>query len=103
MMPENKTVYILGAGFNQCVNGAFGLKPPLSTNFFNTILKNKKYDNENYYKKTKCVYEYIYKYWQKSKEQLKSEDFNIEDCFTLIQLQILEAQKIMIIPPHQNF
>jgi len=91
-MSENKTVYILGAGFNQCINGELGLKPPLSTNFFTTILKNERYTNEDYYKKNRCVYDYIYRYWQKSKEKLKCEEFNIEDCFTLIQLQILEAK-----------
>jgi hypothetical protein len=91
-MSKNTTVYILGAGFNQCVNGEFGMKPPLSTNFFNVILKNKKYDNTDYYKKTECVYEYILKYWKKSKQQLCYEQFNLEDCFTLIQLQLLETK-----------
>lgn len=87
-MSKNKTVYILGAGFNQCVNTDSGIKPPLSTNFFNVILKNNNYDND----KTKCVYEYIFKYWKKSKRELSYVDFNIEDCFTLIQLQLLESK-----------
>ncbi|MDF2505162.1 MULTISPECIES: SIR2 family protein [Clostridium] len=91
-MPENNsTTYILGAGFNQCVKGTDGLKPPLSTNFFNTLLKNKKYNGTKYNYKTKIVYEYIYKYWKKSKEDLLYDAFNLEECFTLLQLQLLES------------
>lgn len=88
-MVKNKTTYILGAGFNQCVKGMNGIKPPLSTNFFNTILKNEKTNilKEN----TGLVYEYIYKYWKKTKEDLIYEDFDLEECFTLLQLQLLEA------------
>lgn len=90
-MFKNKTTYILGAGFNQCVKGINGLKPPLSTNFFNTILKNKECNTINYDDRTQLVYEYIYKYWKKSKENLLYDDFNLEECFTLLQLQLLEA------------
>lgn len=88
-MVKNRTTYILGAGFNQCVKGINGLKPPLSTNFFNTILRNKK---SNILKgNTDLVYKYIYKYWRKTKEDLLYEDFDLEECFTLLQLQLLEA------------
>ena len=42
-MTQIKTVYLLGAGFNQCVEDWHRLKPPLATNFFQTILRSKKY------------------------------------------------------------
>lgn len=87
-------VYIIGAGFNQCVNNKCGLKPPLSNNFFNTILSSENFNNPLYYKKAKPVYDYIYKYWKKSIDDLRDSEFNIEDCFTLIQLQLLKASKI---------
>lgn len=90
-MFKNKTTYILGAGFNQCVRGMNGLKPPLSTNFFNTILKNKECNTINYDNRTQLVYEYIYKYWKKSKKNLFYDDFDLEECFSLLQLQLLEA------------
>ncbi|WP_242949699.1 SIR2 family protein [Clostridium pasteurianum] len=88
-MEKNNTTYILGAGFNQCIKDINGLKPPLSTNFFNTILKNKSYNYLN--NKIEIVYEYIYKYWKKSKENLIYDDFDLEECFTLLQLQLFDA------------
>ncbi|AGK95226.1 SIR2 family protein [Clostridium pasteurianum] len=88
-MIKNGTTYILGAGFNQCVKNINGLKPPLSTNFFNNILKNKKSNISE--EKTQLVYDYIYKYWKKSKKSLLYGDFDLEECFTLLQLQLLEA------------
>jgi hypothetical protein len=38
------------------------------------------------------VYKYIKRYWNKEKINLQNEDFNIDECFTLLQLQLEEAQ-----------
>lgn len=91
-MLDKRTVYILGAGFNQCINNIYGMKPPLSTDFFSFILNNEKYNNSGFYVNTSCVYAYIYKYWKKSKNDLSKEPFNLEDCFSLLQLQMLGAK-----------
>ncbi|MDD3225662.1 MAG: SIR2 family protein [Clostridium sp.] len=93
-MKYGNLVYIIGAGFNQCVNNKCGLKPPLSTNFFNTILSSENFNNPLYCRKAKLVYDYIYKYWKKSIDDLKNTEFNIEECFTLIQLQLIKASKL---------
>ncbi|VUT27643.1 MAG: hypothetical protein SYNGOMJ08_00190 [Candidatus Syntrophoarchaeum sp. GoM_oil] len=92
-MTEKETVYLLGAGFNQCVNDWHGLKPPLATNFFQTILKNEKYQTEYYSENVRSVYEYIEKYWKKSRDDLLNQPFNLEDCFTFLDLQCYEAEK----------
>jgi hypothetical protein len=92
-MSEKETVYLLGSGFNQCVNDWHGLKPPLATNFFQTILKNEKYQSDNYSKKVHSVYAYIEKYWKKSKEDLLNQPFDTEDLFTFLELQCYEADK----------
>ncbi len=92
-MSEKGTVYLLGAGFNQCVNDWYGLKPPLATNFFQTVLRSEKYQNEHYSGKVSCVYEYIEKYWKKSKDDLLNQPFDLEDCFTFLELQYYEATK----------
>ncbi|CAD6494815.1 MAG: hypothetical protein EMLJLAPB_00966 [Candidatus Argoarchaeum ethanivorans] len=92
-MSEKETVYLLGAGFNQCVNDWHGLKPPLATNFFQTILKSEKYQSDHYDRKVHSVYEYIEKYWKKSKEDLLNQPFDLEDCFTFLELQYYEAEK----------
>ena len=39
------------------------------------------------------VYEYIEKYWKKSKEDLLNQPFDLEDCFTFLELQYYEAEK----------
>jgi hypothetical protein len=92
-MTEKETVYLLGAGFNQCVNDWHGLKPPLATNFFQTILKSEKYQSDHYNREVHSVYEYIEKYWKKSKEDLLNQPFDIEDLFTFLELQYYEADK----------
>ncbi len=92
-MLKKETVYLLGSGFNQCVNDWHGLKPPLATNFFQTLLKSEKYQTEYYSEKVRSVYEYIEKYWKKSKDDLLNQPFDLEDCFTFLELQYYEAKK----------
>ncbi|GAI48925.1 unnamed protein product, partial [marine sediment metagenome] len=92
-MADTKRVYILGAGFNQCVQDWNGLKPPLANNFFQIILRSEKYQAEHYNKQLECVYKYIEKYWKKSKNDLLNEPFNIEECFTLLELQFRKAEE----------
>jgi len=88
-----ETVYLLGAGFNQCVKDWHGLKPPLSSNFFQTVLRSEKYQTEHYSERVSCVYKYIEKYWKKAKEDLLNQPFDIEELFTLLELQLYEAEK----------
>lgn len=92
-MLEKETVYLLGAGFNKCVNDWHGLKPPLATNFFQTVLQSEKYQTGHYSEKVCSVYEYIEKYWKKSKEDLLNQPFDLEDCFTFLELQSYESEK----------
>lgn len=86
------TVYILGAGFNQCVNDWDGLKPPLATNFFQTILRSDKYRSDHYSELIRCIYEYIEKYWKIGKADLLTQPFDLKDCFTFIELQYYESE-----------
>lgn len=90
---KKETVYILGAGFNQCVNDWQGLKPPLATNLFQIILKSEKYQTELYSNKAQCIYGYIKKYWKKSKDDLRNQPFDIEELFTLLESQFNKAVK----------
>lgn len=92
-MPEKGTVYILGAGFNQCIKDWHGLKPPLVNNFFQTILQSPNYKTDTISQRLDCVYKYINKYWKKSKQDLLNQPFNLEDCFTLLELQSQEANQ----------
>ncbi len=90
----DRNIYILGAGFNQIVSDWDGLKPPMSKNFFQTILRSRKYSEEFYLSKVKNVFDYIEKNWGKTKNDLLKQEFNLEDVFTKLQSELrLELQK----------
>jgi len=90
-MPE--TVYIFGAGINRGVNDWHGLVPPLATDFFQQAFHSDKYFSEHYLNKIQDLTKFIQKFWKLSIEDLKKVPFDLEACFTLIQLQSIEAQQ----------
>ena len=81
------TVYILGAGVNQEIFARGKVSPPLTDNFFNTAFRiNQRFNL--YDKSLEPVYNFIAKYWRKQKQDLRNSSFDLEECFTLLQLQI---------------
>jgi hypothetical protein len=88
-----ETVYLLGAGLNQNVVDWNGLKPPLANNLFQMALRHDKYAGEHYSNQIAPVYEYISRYWKKSRDDLRNQPFNLEECFTMLQLQEKEAER----------
>ena len=86
-------VYLIGAGINQAVKDWDGNSPPLSNNFFNIALKIRKFKDEHYSTKIQDVYDYIEKCFKKTKNDLAEEPFDLETCFTLLELQIKEAEQ----------
>ena len=89
-----ETVYLIGAGLNQDVVDWHGLKPPLANNLFQMALRHDKYAGEHYSNQIAPVYEYILRYWKKSQDDLRNEPFNLEECFTMLQLQQNEAERV---------
>jgi hypothetical protein len=85
------TVYLFGAGINRSVRGWDGLVPPLSMDFFQQALRHHRIRDDHYKAKLTPVFEYIAKYWRLTPKELESEAFDIESCFTLLELQIQEA------------
>jgi hypothetical protein len=90
----NDTVYVLGAGVNQAIK-TFDRKPvvspPLMTNFFK-IARKVHVRFRDYDTILKALYDYIFKYWHKTKDDLENSEFSLEDCFSFIQLQLIDAQ-----------
>lgn len=86
-------VYLLGAGVNQSVrtNQKQALSPPLANNFFK-VARKLHVRFRDYDDLLNPLYSYILKYWHKSKTDLDNDEFNLEECFTLIQLQYIEAR-----------
>jgi hypothetical protein len=90
----SETVYLLGAGINRILKNDEGLQPPLATDFFKQILSQNRFKmNEYVLEELKPLFDYIERYWKLSIEQLKKYPFDLEACFTLIQLQKLDAEK----------
>lgn len=85
-------VYLVGAGLNQHVKNWHGLSPPMNPNFFQVALQMKKFSNEYYIKKMSRVYDYIKKIWKKDRKDLLLEPFDIEELFTILELQAMEAE-----------
>lgn len=84
-------VYLLGAGANQLVSDWDGLKPPLANNLFQMALQSDRFRGEHYSNRVAPIYDYISRYWKMSTDDLRSSPFNLEDCFTVLQLQRSEA------------
>lgn len=83
------TIYILGAGINQGVKDRDGFAPPLAMDFFVKLLGTKKYSRGLI--QINNVMEYIDRYWKFDIAKLKTDPFDLEEIFTLIQLQKEEA------------
>jgi hypothetical protein len=87
----SSTVYLLGAGANQSIKDWNGLSPPMIRNFFQIALQDRKFSDEHYIQNVKVVYEYIQRYWKKTISDLRNEPFDLEKCFTLLELQASRA------------
>ena len=91
-MSKDDRVYLLGAGLNKAITTFQdqGLSPPLINNLFKVASRLDIF--------TDCdqllspLYLYIRKYWRKNKSDLENDDFNLEECFTLIQIQLTDAK-----------
>lgn len=89
----NNTVYMLGAGLNRAIRDRNGLSPPLIDNFFQVVLNKKEYHTDQHKKFLQPLYDYIHKYWGKDKDSLVCTSFDIEECFTLLELQSLHEER----------
>lgn len=81
------TVFLFGAGINKTVHDWDGLAPPLAMDFFQQALRHRRIGDDHYKEKLKPVFEYIEKYWKLTPKELEAEPFDIEACFTLLELQ----------------
>jgi hypothetical protein len=85
----NDIVYVLGAGVNKAIKDKYGLSSPLINDFFQNALKKYKDDRLLAY----GIDDYINTYWGKSISDLENDPFDLEECFTLLDMQIDEARK----------
>lgn len=89
---DNKTVYIIGAGFNQFLEDFDSIKPPLANDFFIKALSKRKFNEPHFLDKISDLLDYIKRYWHFDISDLKRRKIDLEEIFTLIQLQEKEAK-----------
>jgi hypothetical protein len=88
-----ETVYLFGAGVNRSIRTPEGLRPPLATDLFQQALQHEMLAEVGREDLTK-LFEYIERYWKLSAESLRERPFDIEACFTLLQQQRLEFERV---------
>lgn len=88
-----ETAYVFGAGLNRAVRNSDHVSPPLASNFFQILLTLPKFSHEGSPLQTQLstVFDYVNRYWRLSPERLKTVPFDLEKCFTLIDLQFRDA------------
>ena len=88
-----KTVYVLGAGINMVVRHATrGIRPPLALNFFRQLHAGLgEAELELLFQVNSKLYEYIEHYWKLDGYDLSEADFDLEECFTLIEYHERDA------------
>jgi hypothetical protein len=88
------SVYLLGAGINQAIqthDRKMVLSPPLTNNFF-AVARSLHVRFRDYDTLLKPLYDLILEYWHKTISDLEFGEFNLEDCFSFVQLQLLDAE-----------
>lgn len=90
----SETVFMFGAGINRILINDEGLQPPLATDFFKQIFKQDRFTIHTCFVEERyLLFSYIERFWKLSADQLKDTDFDLEECYTLIQLQKIDAEK----------
>jgi hypothetical protein len=87
-----ETAYVFGAGLNRAVRDWDRVSPPLAHDFFQILLTLGKFSHEGspLQERLSIVFDYINRYWRLTPERLKTVPFDLEKCFTLIDLQFRE-------------
>lgn len=87
------TVYVFGAGINHGLRGDLGSRPPLASDLFQLALARAPFAR---YAEVPSwftpLFDYIEKYWKRTVASLANDQFDLEELFTLLQLQLGDAQ-----------
>lgn len=88
-------MYILGAGINMVVrHRERGIRPPLARNFFRQLHHGLDADElDRLLEKNSRLYEYIDHYWKLGFRDLAGADFDLEECYTLLEQHYKDAKR----------
>jgi hypothetical protein len=80
--------YIVGAGINRGILGPENRQLPLSRDFFQYVLEQPKFANDT---RLQLLWDFISRHWHMGQDALRMAEFDLEECFTLVELQREEA------------
>lgn len=86
-----ETTYLLGAGINRSIEGLDGCQPPLALDFFQQIMRHPRLSAYCTLEVMEPLFTFIEQYWHLDKSKLKNVDFDLEECFSFLELQRREA------------
>ncbi len=86
--------YMVGAGINRAViqpdNDTQNAQLPLARDFFRYVLQLPKFSSET--ARLQPLWDFINRYWHIGLGELRSRDFDLEECFTFLELQRRDAE-----------
>ncbi|MGI8650152.1 MAG: hypothetical protein ACR2KW_07215 [Rubrobacter sp.] len=90
-----RTVYVLGAGANMVVrHRAREVRPPLARDFFRQLHRDLTADElARLRDENSELYEYIGHYWKLGFHDLSTANFDLEECFTLLEQHEKDAKR----------
>ena len=92
-----KTVFVLGAGVNKVMTNwvdiSAPVSPPVMNDFFIVVSKLKRFNDNDFKKRIKPVYDFIKDNWSLSISELAYTSFNIEKCFGLLESKLAAANR----------
>ena len=85
------TTFLLDAGINCAVSRTDdNLNSPLARNFFSQALQHPRFEDFSHQTLSPLL-NFIQKYWRLDRKQLAQTEFDLEKCYTFIELQRREA------------
>ncbi|HPQ44741.1 MAG TPA: hypothetical protein PKZ42_11000 [Syntrophales bacterium] len=85
------TIFIIGAGINRSVQGPDNIMPPLAHDFFRQVLRHPRLAEDFKQGQLSPLLDYIFRYWRLDLSQLETNNFDLEECYTFIELQRRES------------
>ena len=85
------TVFLLGAGINRSARSWHDLVAPISGDFFRHALRHPRISAQFMQDRLAPLFAFTRKFWRMDRDDLLEKDFDLEDCFTLVELERREA------------
>lgn len=91
---------MFGAGINAGLRDPRGAQPPFSRNFFINLLKHVQFgpsSNKVALARYQSLFDYIKRYWKLSESDLRVQEFDLEECFSLLESQKIDCEDPAVI------